>query len=419
MGSLRVCLLAPDFLPVWGGAGTYAVEIARELASRVDLTVLTLERANANGAFSQEKMEEVLDHRARVEVISEARDNFRYNAAFQMAVLRRLPTMARQERFDLVHSQHAHMPDIMYRRIDRSLPVLRTVHSTIAGQRAGIVLAQRFGGGLDPSENWQIALEPLLRFAEWMTLRDSDQIVAVSHFMENQLAQLGVPRAKVRVVYNGVRIDRFRPDAPGRHPLGGPANGPVVLYSGRPTLMKGIGVLIDAIPRVLQEVPNAHFAFAGGSEAEFLGLTQGRNLPMDHIHLLGRIRYEDLPDVYGSADVAVAPTFADNVPFWVMEAMASGVPVIASRVGGIPELIVDGKTGVLVPPGSPPELADALIALLKDDERRRSLGRAARTEIVDRFTWSRAATETIGLYRSTLDGGAEATSGVRSPAAAS
>ncbi len=418
MGSLRICLLAPDFLPVWGGAGTYAVEIARELSSRVDLTILTLERESANGAFPKERMEELLDHRVRVEVISTARDNFRYNAAFQLAVLRRLPALAREERFDLVHSQHAHMPDVLYRRFDRSIPVLRTVHSTIAGQRVGIDLAERFGGGLDSSEHWQIALEPLLRYAEWMTLRDSDQIATVSHFMEGQLAALGVPRSKIRVVYNGVRVDRFRPDAPGRRPLSNGAGGPIVLYSGRPTLMKGIGVLIEAIPRVLQEVPDAHFAFAGGSEAEFQSLTRGRDLPPDRIHLLGRLPYDDLPGVYESADVAVAPTFADNVPFWVMEAMASGVPVVASRVGGIPEIVADGKTGLLVTPGSPSELADSVVALLKDEERRRALGQAARTEVVDRFTWARAATETVQLYRSTVDHLAEGSSAVQSPAVA-
>lgn len=414
MTNLRVCLLAPEFLPVWGGAGTYAVELALELASRVDLTVLTLERKDSNGAFSQARMEEMLGHRARVEVIAEARDNFRYNAAFQMAVLRRLPTMVREEGFDIVHSQHAHMPDLLYRRFNRSPPVIRTVHSTIRSQRAGIALAQQFGGSLDASENWQIALEPLLLLAEWMTLRDSDQIITVSRFMEDQLCTLGVPRPVIRVVYNGVREQRFRPDVPERRQLAPGAEGPVVLYSGRPTLLKGIGVLIDAIPSVLQEVPTAHFAFAGGSEEEFRSLTQGRNLPMDHIHLLGRLRYDDLPPVYASADVAVAPSFAENVPFWVMEAMSSGLPVVASRVGGIPEVITDGRDGVLVAPGSPKDLAEALIPLLRDRERRTELGRAARRSIVERFTWPRTATETIELYRRVLD--TEASRALQGPA---
>jgi glycosyltransferase involved in cell wall biosynthesis len=418
MPSLKVCLLAPDFLPVWGGAGTYAIELARELAGRVDLTILTLERRNGSGTFTRERMEEALDHRARVEVLSEARDNFRYNAAFQMAVLRRLPALVRQEHFDIVHSQHAHMPDLLFRRFNHSPPIVRTVHSTIAGQRAGIALAQRFGGGLEASENWQIALEPFLRAAEWLTLHDTDQIVTVSHFMEGQLYALGVPRHTVRVVYNGVRVDRFRPEARGPSPLVPGADGPVVLYSGRPTLLKGIGVLIEAIPEVLREVPTAHFAFAGGTEAEFRNLTQGKNLPMERIHLLGRVRYDELPAVYAGADVAVAPTFADNVPFWVMEAMSCGLPMVASRVGGIPEVVADGKTGVLVTPGSSAALTEALVPLLKDGGRRRALGQAARNSVVERFTWAQTAKETVDLYRTTLTGGRGEAAQARAPVVA-
>ncbi len=416
MGTLRVCLLAPDFLPVWGGVGTYSVEIARELARRVELTVVTLERASANDAFSRERMEEVLDHRARVEVIARAHDNFRYNASFQLAVLRRLPVLARSERFDVLHSQHAHMPDLLYRRFDRSTPLVRTVHSTIAGQRAGIELAQRYGGGLDTSEHWQIALEPLLRAAEWLTLRDAEQFSAVSHYVESELRGLRVPRSKIRVIYNGVRTDRYRPDAPGRGPLEESLHGPLVLYAGRPTLVKGIGVFLDAIPRILEDVPTAHFAVAGSSSSVIRSLTEGRHLPTDRIHALGRVPHEDLPAVFRSADVAVAPTFADNVPFWVMEAMSSGVPVVASRVGGIPELIADGKTGILIPSGSSGALGDAVVSLLRDDGRRQAMGRAARTEVIDRFTWPRAADETVELYRATVRDGGPSRSNVPAPA---
>ena len=403
MANLRVCLLAPDFLPVRGGAGTYAVELARELASRIDLTVLTLVRKDRPDSYTKAEMERLFDHQLRVEVISEARDNFQYNAAFQLAVLRRLPSMVREERFDIVHSQHAHMPDLLYRRFNRSPPIVRTVHSTIAEQRAGIWAAQQFGGTVEASESWQIALEPFLRAAEWVTLRDSDQLVTVSHFLEGELRRLGIRRPDLRVVYNGVRVDRFRPEAAAPPPGWPDANGPVVLYSGRPTLLKGIGVLIDALPAIWRAVPSAHVAFAGGSESEFRSLLEGRDLPMDRLHLLGKLPYDALPGVYASADVAVAPSFRDNVPFWVLEAMASGLPVVASRVGGIPELVADGTTGILVPPGSPDALARALIPLLQSPERRAALGRAARNAVVGRFSWARTANETFELYRAALN----------------
>jgi glycosyltransferase involved in cell wall biosynthesis len=405
METLRVCLLAPDFLPVWGGAGTYAVELSRELSRLVDLTVVTLERGNGGPSVTRAQMEEVLEHRARVELISHARDTFQYNAGFQLAVLRRLPRLVREEKIDLVHSQHAHMPDILYGRLFRSPMVVRTVHSTIATQWDGICLAQRFGGELQESERWQVALEPLLRMTERVVLAQPGPILTVSEWMRNHLQHRGIPKGRIQIIYNGVRADRFRPDAPGRRSLGGAPEAPVVLFSGRPTLLKGAGVLIEAMPLVWKEVPAAFFVFAGGSSAEVQALFQGRHLPVDRIGLLGRLGYDDLPGAYASADVAVAPTFADNVPFWILEAMASGVATVASRVGGIPEIITDGETGLLVPSGSPEALAEAVVSLLRDAGRRQAIGRAARARVEERFVWDRAARETMQAYYAHLNSG--------------
>jgi glycosyltransferase involved in cell wall biosynthesis len=402
METLRVCLLAPDFLPVWGGAGTYAVELSRELSKLVDLTILTLERGTGAGSVSRAQMEEVLGHRARVVLISRARDTFQYNAGFQMAVLRCLPRLVREERIDIVHSQHAHMPDVLYGRIYRSPMTVRTVHSTIATQWDGICLAQRFGGGLQESERWQVALEPFLRLTERIVLTQPGPILTVSEWMRDHLVRRGIPLSRVQIIYNGVRADRFRPDAPARHSLGGTPDAPVILFSGRPTLLKGAGVLIEAMPLVWKAFPQAFFAFAGGSPDEVRAHFVRRNVPLERIGLLGRLAYDELPGVYASADIAVAPTFADNIPFWILEAMASGVPTVASRVGGIPEIIEDGETGMLVPPGSARALADALIALLRDPERRKSIGHAARGRVEERFGWGQAAHETMQSYRSNL-----------------
>jgi len=178
-----------------------------------------------------------------------------------------------------------------------------------------------------------------------------------------------------------------------------------VLYSGRCTLLKGAGVLADAIPLIWKVIPSTHFAFAGGSAKEVQALLAGRHLPLDRIHLLGRLEYGELPGVYASPDVAVAPTFSDNVPFWVLEILASGVPMVASRVGGIPEVLEDGKNGLLVPPGSAQRLADAVVSLLNDGNRRKEIGRAARTSS-EQFTWDRTASATVAWYREALHRGA-------------
>jgi glycosyltransferase involved in cell wall biosynthesis len=409
METLRVCLLAPDFLPVWGGAGTYAVEISRELARRVDLTVVTLERQNTPNRVGRAEMEEILEHRARVEVIARARDTFRYNAGFQLAVLRQLPGLVRREKIDIVHSQHAHMPDLLYGALYRRPLTFRTIHSTILTQWEGIRLAEQFGGGLQESERWQVALEPMLRMTEQVVFGYPGPFLTVSESMKEHLVGRGIDGRRVRVIYNGVRTDRFRPDVPDRRSLSPDPSDPVILYSGRPTLLKGFGVLLEAMPRVWEKVPRAFFAFAGASPLELDALLVGRNLPKERIGILGRLPYGALPGVYASATIAVAPTFADNVPFWVLEAMACGVPTVASRVGGIPEIVNDPSTGLLVAAGDPVALAEALTTLLRDDGLRRSIGRAGRARVEERFTWDRTARETHEAYRAELDRSAEST----------
>ncbi|MFZ1023346.1 MAG: glycosyltransferase family 4 protein [Thermoplasmata archaeon] len=404
METIRVCLLAPDFLPVWGGAGTYAVELAREIGRLVDLTVLTLERPDSGGVVTKAQMEDTLDHRARVVVISQAHDTFRYNAGFQMAVLRNLPRLVRQERFDIVHSQHAHMPDLLYGAIYHSPKTVRTVHSTIPMQWDEICYAQRFGGGLHESERWQVALEPFLRVCERFVFARPGPILSVSEWMKSQLVEQGMPASRVRVVYNGVRTDRFTPEAPGKRRLVSQSNALVVLFTGRPTLFKGARVLLEAMPLVWSEVPNAYFAFAGASASESRALLEQPAMATDRIVLLGRLGYAELPGVYASADVAVAPTFVDNVPFTILETMASGVPTVASSVGGIPEVMVHEESGLLVPAGSPRALAEALISLLQDPARRKAIGHAGRARVEEKYTWARTARETLDSYQANLNG---------------
>ncbi|MGA8536249.1 MAG: glycosyltransferase family 4 protein, partial [Thermoplasmata archaeon] len=121
----------------------------------------------------------------------------------------------------------------------------------------------------------------------------------------------------------------------------------------------------------------------------------------DHIRFLGYVPFDDLPRIYASADLVVAPTYYENFPIRILEALASGVPVVASSVGGIPEAVRPGVTGSLVPPGDPARLTLAIVELLRDDALRARMGVEGRRLIVDRFSWSRAATETLALYRQT------------------
>lgn len=363
----------------------------------VDLTVVTLTREDGSHHYTILEMEDAIGGAARVLPISVARDCFVYNLGFQAAVLRRLPRLLRGEGFDVLHSQHAHMPDLLLRPLLGGLPTVRTIHTTITGQQQAIQMAQRFGGSLEASERWQVALQLGLRAAERFLFSRPDQAITVSHWMRERLVRDGFPADRLRVVYNGVDSHRFAPDpAASAGPLEG--SGPTVFFPGRPTLVKGGEIFAQAAPRILARVPNARFVFAGGSVADLERLLAGAQLPPGHVQFLGFIPYEDLAHVYARMDVVVAPTFYENLPFRVLEAMACRSAVVASDVCGIPEAITSGENGLLVPAGDPQALADAVSELLLDSSLRARLGVAARHTVEDRFTWQAAAGSTVDAY---------------------
>ncbi|MGA8275964.1 MAG: glycosyltransferase family 4 protein [Thermoplasmata archaeon] len=399
---MRVCFLAPELLPNQGGVGTYSVELLREMAGKVDLTVLTPLRQRGADVYDRARLEEYFGHRITVLPISEARDTFLYNVAFQRAVRRTVPRLLREERFDLIHSQHAHMPDLLLSASRRMPPTVRTMHTTIDGQRHGIQIARQLQGGLEPSERYQLMLAPVLQTAEWMILhRPRDSYIGVSEWMRTELLHRGIAKERIHVIHCGGDPSRFGPERREAEFLRSQPDRRVVLFPGRPTIVKGASVLAQALPRVLEQFPSAEFVFTGGGAEEFLQLVPLSAELRDHIRFLGYVPFDDLPRIYASADLVVAPTYYENFPIRILEALASGVPVVASSVGGIPEAVRPGVTGSLVPPGDPARLTLAIVELLRDDALRARMGVEGRRLIVDRFSWSRAATETLALYRQT------------------
>lgn len=405
METLRVCLLAPEFLPVRGGVGTYSVALVRELSRFADVTVLTLTRRQGGVVYRQAEMEEAVGHRARVLPITEARDTFLYNARFQVELLRRLPAFVRDERIDVVHTQHAHMPDLLGGPLIPPTPVVRTIHTTIASQREAISLMESLGQRLDITERWQIATEPLLRTAERLVLARPGWLFPVCRFTADHLVQHGVSPDRIRVVHNGVDTERFHPRATSSAQAPPATEAPHVLFVGRITLMKGIGILIDAAPKVIEAVPEVRFQLVGQPPPGFGEWL--RTFPRDlqrRFEFLGFVPVEQLPNLYSDATVVALPSLADSFPFSVLEAMAAGAPIVASRVGGIPEAIRHEEEGLLVDVGSSSGLAEAIIGLLRDPGKRRRLSANARERARTEFTWARAAQATYEGYRTAIAG---------------
>lgn len=203
------------------------------------------------------------------------------------------------------------------------------------------------------------------------------------------------------VVFNGIDTSLFRPVAPDLD-IVRPADGaPLLLWVGRLQPWKGVDVAIRAI----QDIPQTHLMIVGDGEtrADLERLAQGLGLA-ERVHFLGALPRKRLPSIYAAADLLLATSFAsETFGIGLVEAQACGLPVVASRFGGFPEVIDEGRTGLLVPPRDPAALAAAVRALLDDPARRRAMAAAA-PGWAAQFSWSAVADRVEAAYRAACNG---------------
>jgi len=245
--------------------------------------------------------------------------------------------------------------------------------------------------------------EPAYRIAgERTVVASADRIVCAGEGEARMLTDLyRAERSRISVVPCGVDIEHFRPldRAESRARIGIDTDEPVVLFVGRIEPLKGIDVLIRAASHL--EGP-FRVLVVGGDEKDSRRkrdlVRLARELGVDErITWIEAAAHEDLPYYYNSADVCAVPSYYESFGLVALEAMACGVPVVASRVGGLKDTVRDGRTGYLVPWRCPEPFAERLDLLLTNDTLRRSLGREARA-VAETYRWSDVAERVEGVY---------------------
>jgi D-inositol-3-phosphate glycosyltransferase len=288
---------------------------------------------------------------------------------------------------DVVHA-HFWMSGLAALRAGRplGLPVVQTFHAL------GVV-KRRHQGAKDTSPPSRIRDERFLA-------RQADRIVATCSDEVFELVRMGADLHRVTVVPCGVDLGLFRPDGPAepRDP-----GRPRLLVVSRLVERKGIGNVITA----LAELPETELVIAGGPPADRLDQDpEARRLTAlaerfgmaGRVRLRGQVEPGDLPALYRSADLVVCVPWYEPFGIVPLEAMACGVPVVASAVGGLVDSVVDGVVGVHVPPRRPDLLARALAGLLADPARRAALGAAGARRARRRYGWDRIARATLEVY---------------------
>lgn len=236
--------------------------------------------------------------------------------------------------------------------------------------------------------NW--TLRRLLARADYVTACSEQTLDDIKQFSGLSL------RANSRAVYNGIALDEFQsPAPPYAHPR------PYILGIGRAVPQKGFDVLLDAYARLVQARPDAPDLIIAGdgperaslqAQADALGLA-GR------AHLIGRADRPTAVALFRGCTLFVLPSRQEPQGIVNLEAMVCGKPVVAANVGGVPEVVLDGETGLLVPGEDAPAFARAMEALLAGPDRARALGEAGRARALSRFTWARIADEYFDIYR--------------------
>ncbi|HXH22922.1 MAG TPA: glycosyltransferase [Dehalococcoidia bacterium] len=256
--------------------------------------------------------------------------------------------------------------------------------------------------------------EPLMRIsAEAEIVGGADRIVCATELEKSQLVHLyGAEPDRVEVVPLGVDIERFRPldKEQARRELGF-EDERIILFVGRLEPLKGVDILINAAAMLESDV-ECSVLIVGGDESSTAQMTQLKGLASDlgighRVAFIGAVDHEKLPLFYNAADVCVVPSHYESFGLVAVEAMACGVPVVASRVGGLTGTVKDGETGYLVPWLCPEPFAERIEMLLENESLRRNLGEAAR-EAVARFRWGNVAARILQVYDALLQEGTPA-----------
>ncbi|WP_018503905.1 glycosyltransferase [Parafrankia discariae] len=293
-----------------------------------------------------------------------------------------------RERPDVVHA-HFWMSGTAALAAARPLgiPVVFTSHAL------GVV-KRRHQGSRDTSPPDRVQTEASL-------VREVDAIVATCTDELFELVRLGAPGNRVSVVPSGVDLAAFTPHGPAAARAPGRFR---VLFVGRLVERKGIGNLIEAVAAL----PGTELLIAGGSDRSELDhdAEAGRLRRLarlsgagDRVTLLGRVGRAELPALYRSADVVACVPWYEPFGIVPVEAMACGVPVVASAVGGLIDTVVDGGTGLHVPPRCPERIVEALSELAADPDERARLGAAGARRAQALFSWDRVSALTMNVYR--------------------
>ena len=395
---MNVCFVTPEYFPISGGTGAYVYYLSHNLQKLGH---------NVHVVARDKQDSEKTINGIHVHYIKGLGNALTRYWRFSRSASKKIEELNKQKGLDIIHANLPLVPSFAIPN-DSSKAIVCAVHSTWKGE--AMVTKRDNPKELNPNEKSMLRFNFVLRSYEKKLMKRSDALIAVSKYTVDELTELyGINKKKIHVIYNGVDIQKFKPRpnrAELRREFGLAEDTKIVLFVGRLYHRKGLETLLHSIPPVLKEFSNVKFVISGKGfkqkEENLKNLAKQLDIE-EHVTFLGYVPDGKLPNLYSASNIFVLPAIYENFPFAILEAQSAGLPVISTKVGGIPEFLVDNENGFLIDPGDPPQLTQRVLTLLHDPKLAKEMGDRGRRLIEEKFDWHLITGQVIDLYQKLLD----------------
>ena len=394
----KVCFVSPEYWPLTGGTGSYVYYLSNELLKN---------GYNIHVVTGSNKTQDVhVNSQLDVSFLKSPKMPTVKSFILAGNSNRKLQIIRTAANIDIMHPQLPLTPNFAVPP-NYGKTLVCTVHSTWKGE-AEAIRGEPFMR-LNANEKVLVSLNRMLRFFEESMIHRARKVIAVSEFTKYELTKYyKIPAHKIKVIHNGVDIKKFQPAADKRKiktELGFNPDDIAIVSVGRLYARKGLFTLIESMPAIIRRFPNAKFIISGKGQSDEMQklIAYATKLGViNNIIFTGYYPDQKLPKLYQAADVFAFSTFYEHHPFAVLEALSTGLPVVTTTVGGIPETIQTGKNGFLVKPFDEKAFADRILYLLEHPEFATEIGTAARKTVVEQLDWRIVVKDAMKVYDQAL-----------------
>lgn len=385
---MKIAFITFQYPPfVQGGAGTYAYNLTKGLA-RLGHEVHVI--APRVAGYGKESVEEGLF----VHRLSFLNKPFLRALSFWFSLRKDFPSLEqRAGEFDVVHDNGLSAFSLNSEAVScpRAVTIHHLARTTVKTLEVSLLRRVRNLRG-------EIAFSPLI---EPLCMKRADRIIAVSQFTKQDIMSVfGIPESKIAVIHHGVHPEDYVLPEEARVKLRstlGISSQPMILFTGKLAPRKGVDVLLRALPQVLREMEVKLVLAGSGNQQDYQQLAEALGIS-DKLRFLGRVPDDTLRLLFSSCDLFVLPSRLEGLGIVILEAMAAGKPVVATNVGGIPELIESGQNGILVEANNEGKLAGAIVKVLSNKSLAQIIGENNMKKARERFSWEVAAQKTERVY---------------------